>query len=200
TDGYVAFSWVHTFNPNLLLMVSPFYHYNRANYQGAASDFPVITDADQTSNYGGAQASLNATVWRNDIQAGVYGFAQHQNNFFSNTFTDGSPNFPASSASITGGLEEFFVSDKFKATSWLTMIAGFRQSHFAADIVENEVDPRVGVAIKIPHWNWVLRGFYGEYYQAPPLLTATGPLLALANSQNLTFAPLHGERDKEYQF
>ena len=200
TDGYVAFSWVHTFNPNLLLMVSPFYHYNRANYQGAASDFPVITDADQTSNYGGAQASLNATVWRNDIQAGVYGFAQHQNNFFSNTFTDGSPNFPASSASITGGLEEFFVSDKFKATSWLTMIAGFRQSHFSADIVENEVDPRVGAAIKIPRWNWVLRGFYGEYYQAPPLLTATGPLLALANSQNLTFAPLHGERDKEYQF
>jgi len=31
-------------------------------------------------------------------------------------------------------------------------------------------------------------------------LTATGPLLDLANSQNLTFAPLHGERDEEYQF
>ena len=27
-DGYVTFSWVHTFNPGLLLTVSPFYHYN----------------------------------------------------------------------------------------------------------------------------------------------------------------------------
>jgi outer membrane receptor protein involved in Fe transport len=31
-------------------------------------------------------------------------------------------------------------------------------------------------------------------------VTATGALLGLANSQNFTFAPLHGERDKEYQF
>src|SRR5208282_3688062 len=27
-DGYVTFSWVHTFNPDTLLTVSPFYHYN----------------------------------------------------------------------------------------------------------------------------------------------------------------------------
>ncbi len=200
TDGYVAFSWIHTFNPNLLLTVSPFYHYNRANYQGANTDYPVITNADQTSNYGGLQASLNATVKRNEIQVGVYGFGQTQNNYFSNVFTDGSQNFPASSASVTGGLEELFVSDKFKPTSWLTFIAGFRQSHFTADIVENEVDPRLGIAAKVPRLNWVLHAFYGHFYQPPPLLTATGPLLGLANSQNLTFAPLHGERDEEYQF
>src|SRR5271165_1262954 len=200
TDGYVAFSWIHTFNPNLLLTVSPFYHYNRANYQGADTDNPVITNADQTSNYGGLQASLNATVKRNEIQVGVYGFGQTQNNYFSNVFTDGSQNFPASSASVTGGLEELFVSDKFKPTSWLTFIAGSRQSHFTADIVENEVDPRLGIAAKVPRLNWVLHAFYGHFYQPPPLLTATGPLLGLANSQNLTFAPLHGERDEEYQF
>jgi len=200
TDGYVAFSWIHTFNPNLLLTISPFYHYNRANYQGADTDYPVITNADQTSNYGGLQASLNATVKRNEIQVGVYGFGQTQNNYFSNVFTDGSQNFPASSASVTGGLEELFVSDKFKPTSWLTFIAGSRQSHFTADIVENEVDPRLGIAAKVPRLNWVLHAFYGHFYQPPPLLTATGPLLGLANSQNLTFAPLHGERDEEYQF
>ncbi|HKN25483.1 MAG TPA: TonB-dependent receptor [Candidatus Acidoferrum sp.] len=200
TTGYVAFSWIHTFNPNLLLTISPFYHYNRANYQGADTDYPVITNADQTSNYGGLQASLNATVKRNEIQVGVYGFGQTQNNYFSNVFTDGSQNFPASSASVTGGLEELFVSDKFKPTSWLTFIAGSRQSHFTADIVENEVDPRLGIAAKVPRLNWVLHAFYGHFYQPPPLLTATGPLLGLANSQNLTFAPLHGERDEEYQF
>jgi len=199
TDGYVAFSWVHTFNPNLLLTVSPFYHYNSANYQGGVTDFPVITDANQKANYGGLQASLNATFWKNEIQAGVYGFGQRQNNFFNNQFTDGSENFPPSSAAITGGLEETFVSDKFKPTSWLTLIAGFRQSHFTADIVEDEVDPRFGIAVKVPRLNWVFRAFYGTFYQPPPLLTATGPLLGLANSQNLAFAPLHGERDEEYQ-
>ena len=199
TDGYVALSWVHTFNPNLLLTVSPFYHYSRANYQASNTDFPVATNADQTSNYGGLQASLSATVKRNEVQTGVYGFAQTQNNNFNNQFTDGSQNFPPSSASVTGGLEEIFVSDKFKATSWLTLIAGFRQSHFTADVAENEVDPRAGIAVKVPKLNWVLHGFYGQFYQPPPLLTATGPLLGLANSQNLTFAPLHGERDKEYQ-
>ncbi len=35
-DGYVTFSWVHTFNPNLLMTVSPFYHYNQASYNGVA--------------------------------------------------------------------------------------------------------------------------------------------------------------------
>ena len=28
------FLWIHTFNPNLLLTVSPFYHYTNASYQG----------------------------------------------------------------------------------------------------------------------------------------------------------------------
>src|SRR5579859_4258356 len=30
SDAYAAFSWVHTFNAGLLLTVSPFYHFNRA--------------------------------------------------------------------------------------------------------------------------------------------------------------------------
>jgi Carboxypeptidase regulatory-like domain/TonB-dependent Receptor Plug Domain len=199
TDGYVAFSWVRTFNPNLVLTVSPFYHYNQANYSAPPTDFPVSTNVDQTANYAGVQASLNANWWRNSIQAGVYGFAQHQANFFSNVFTNGNKNFPPSSAAVTGGLEETFIEDKFKVTSWLNLFAGLRQSHFTADIVENAVDPRFGVAFKIPRLNWVIRAFYGEYYQPPPLLTATGPLLDLANSQNLTFGPLLGERDAEYQ-
>jgi hypothetical protein len=200
TDGYIAFSWIHTFNPNLLLTVSPFYHYAKASYQASPNDYPVATNVDQTSNYGGLQASLNANVWKNDIQAGLYGFAQHQSNYFNNQFTDGSPNFPPSSASITGGLEAIFLSDKFKVTPWLTLIAGFRQSHFTADFVENEVDPRVGIAVKIPRINWVFRAFYGHFYQPPPLLTATGSLAGFANSQGFAFAPLHGERDEEYQF
>ena len=48
--------------------------------------------------------------------------------------------------------------------------------------------------------NWVLRGFWGEYYQAPPLSTVSGPLLDFAVSQGLGFIPLRGERDQEHQF
>ena len=212
-DGYLTFSWLHTFNPNVQMTVSPFYHYNQASYNASPNDVPVITSVNQASNYGGAQASLNATVAKkNDVEVGVYGFAQHQSNSFNNVFTDCAPscqNFGPSSAAVTGGVAEVFVSDRYKATSWLTLIAGFRYSHFDSgsvsggaqpEVVENAPDPRFGVAIRVPRLNWVFRGFYGLFYQPPPLLTATGPLLDLATSQSLAFAPLRGERDHEYQF
>jgi len=199
-DGYAVFSWVHTFNPNMLLTVSPFYHYNAADYHGGASDYPVISSVDQTANYGGLQANFNARSRRNDLDVGVYGFAQHQRNYFDNQFTDGSENFPASSIAVTGGVAAEFINEKFKVTPRLTLIAGLRQTEFNAPISENATDPRLGFALRVPRLNWVFRGFYGHYYQAPPLVTATGALLGLANSQNFTFAPLHGERDKEYQF
>jgi hypothetical protein len=199
TDGYVTLSWIHTFNPNLLLTVSPFYHYNDATYVSPQTDTPVISNAVQTANYAGLQASLDATVWRNNIQAGIYGFAQHQNNFFSNIVTNGNPNVPASHAARTAGLQEAFVSDKFKVTSWLTLIAGLRQSHFTGDVVENAVDPRFGVAIKVSRLNWILHAFYGDYYQPPPIPPATGPLAELGKRQGLAFAPIQGERDEEHQ-
>jgi len=199
-DGYVTFSWVHAFSANTLLTVSPFYHYNSADYQGGPNDYPAISSMDQNAHYAGLQATLNEHFWKNDLEAGVYGFAQHQYNLFNNQFTDGSENFPASSIGVTGGLESTFISDKFKPTSWLTLIAGLRQTHFTADVVENATDPRFGLALRVPHLDWVFRAFYGKYYQAPPLVTATGPLLGLANSQYFTFAPLHGERDEEHQF
>ncbi len=212
-DGYIAFSWVHTFSPDLLLTVSPFYHYNQAAYNGSPNDVPVISTVDQTANYAGAQASMNITaVKNNDLQLGVYGFAQHQNNFFNNVFTDCAPNcqnYGPSSAAVTGGLIEEFISDRYKVTSWLTLIAGLRESHYDSGsvaggsqpaVIENATDLRYGAALRIPKINWVFHGFYGDFYQAPPLLTATGPLLNLATSQTLTFAPLRGERDHEYQF
>jgi len=212
-DGYVTFSWIHTFSPDVRMTVSPFYHYNQASYNSSPNDFPAITNVNQTAHYAGAQASVDATVMKNnDIQVGVYGFAQHQSNFFNNVFTDcgtSCQNFGPSPGAVTGGLAEVFVSDRFKVTSWLTLIAGLRYSHFDSGsvsggtqpaVVENTPDPRFGVAIRVPRLNWVFRGFYGVFYQPPPLLTATGPVINLANSQNFTFGPARGERDHEYQF
>jgi Carboxypeptidase regulatory-like domain/TonB dependent receptor/TonB-dependent Receptor Plug Domain len=199
-DGYVTFSWVHTFNPNTLLTVSPFYHYNGADYQGGANDYPVISTVQQNANYAGMQTALNATFWKNDLQTGIYGFAQHQYNYFYNQFTDGSQNYPPSSIGLTGGVAAEFINDKFKVTPWFTLIAGLRATQFNATISENATDPRFGAALRVPRLNWVFSGFYGYYYQAPPLSTATGALLGLANSQNFTFAPLHGERDIQWQY
>jgi hypothetical protein len=80
-DGYLTFSWVHTVNPNVRLTISPFYHYNEASYNSSLNDVPVITNVDEVSNYGGAQAGLNITsIKNNDIEVGAYGFAQHQSN------------------------------------------------------------------------------------------------------------------------
>jgi hypothetical protein len=200
-DGYVTFSWVHTFNPDTLITVSPFYHCNGADYQGGANDTPVISNVSQTANYVGGQAALSTNLWKNDVQTGVYGFFQHQHNYFSNLATEsGYLTVPPSSIGVNGGVAAEFINDKFKVTPWLTLIAGIRATQFDSSIQENTAEPRFGVAIRVPRLKWVFRGFYGYYYQAPPLLTATGPLLALANGYNFSFAPLHGERDREWQY
>src|SRR5579863_8536895 len=211
-DGYATFSWVHTFDPNTLLTVSPFYHYNGADYQGGPNDLPVISSVTQTAQYAGAQVALNANVRRNDIQAGVYGFFQHQYNHFDNLFTctqdctlygeppNGVQNVAPSSIGVNGGVTAFFINDKFKVTPWLTLIAGLRETAFNATISENATDPRLGAAIRIPRLNWTFRGFYGYFYQAPPISTATNQVQTLGTGQGFAFAPLHGERDIEWQF
>ncbi len=199
-DGYVAFSWVHTFSPNTLLTVSPFYHYNGADYHGGPNDFPVISTVTQTANYVGGQINLGTNFWKNDVQTGVYAFGQHQYNYFFNEYTDGTPNVAPSSIGVNGGVVAFFINDKIKVTPWLTLIAGLRETEFTSAFSENATDPRVGAAVRIPRLNWVFRGFYGYYYQAPPLSTATSQLTTLAAGQSFAFAPLHGEKDIEWQF
>jgi outer membrane cobalamin receptor len=199
-DGYAIFSWVRTISANTLLTVSPFYHYNSANYKGAPDDLPVSTTDERATNYGGAQATLSTTFARNNIQAGVYGFGQRDREVFGGIFNDQSnPNF-TDVENTSGGLVEAFVDDKITVTSWLTLSAGVRQSHFTGGFTENATSPRFGAAMRIPHLNWVFRAFYGRFYQAPPLLTASGPLLQFANDSSTTFVPLRGERDEEHQF
>ena len=200
TDGLTIFSWVHTFNPSTLLQVSPYYHYNSASYEPDLNDLPVATTSDRASNYAGVQASISTEIARNTLQAGIFSFGQHDRYTFGSIFNDGSSQNFLNNDAASGGLVEGFLSDNYKLTPWLTLIAGLRQSWFRGDFTEKVTSPRVGVAIQIPKLNWVFRGFYGRYYQPPPLLTASGPIVAYANSQNTSFVPLHGERDEEHQF
>ena len=99
-----------------------------------------------------------------------------------------------------GNLEALFLEDQFKATSWLTLTGGIRLTHFDGNISENAADPRLGVAIRVPKLNWVLRAAYSYYYQPPPLDTVSGPLLQFAASQGVSFLPLKGERDIQQEY
>lgn len=201
TDGVVAASWLHTFNSSTVLQVSPFYHYNRADYSPNLNDTPVATTSNRGSNYAGAQASITTEIAHNMLQAGIYSFGQHDSYLFGAVFNDGSGNANFSIPdSASGGVVEEYVSDNYKATSWLTLIAGLRQTHFQGQFSEDATSPRVGAAVRIPKLNWVFRGFYGRFYQPPPLLTARGPIVQFAQSNNTDFEPLHGEHDEEHQF
>src|ERR1700685_4544147 len=94
SDALANFSWVHTFNSKALLTVSPFYHYNRANYDSSPTDVPTATTQDRGSTYAGGQVSFSANVAKNNLQAGLYSFYQHDNELFGVIFNDGSSNQP----------------------------------------------------------------------------------------------------------
>jgi hypothetical protein len=194
-DALLNVSWVHTFNSKLLLTVSPFYHYNSATYDSSPNDFPVATTDHRGSTYVGGQVTVSGRLPRNNLQAGVYTFYQQNHELLAVT-----PGLSPVWQSPSGALGAFFLDDKFKVTSWLTLIAGMRPTHFSGGITENAIGPRFGATLAVPRLNWVFRAFHGHYYQAPPLLTVSGPLLQLFNNNNLQFLPLFGERDEEHQF
>jgi hypothetical protein len=213
-DGYAIVSWVRTINANTLLAVSPFYHYNHANYHADPNDTPVSTTDLRASNYGGLQASISANIARNSIEAGVYGFGQHDDEQFGLLFnpinqcpvTSSNPQgicqniSPPEREPQTGGLIAGFFEDKFKVNKWFTVMAGMRPTHFSGSVTEDTISPRFGASLLMPKLNWVFHAFYGHYYQAPPLASISGPLLQFAQQSNTTFIPLHGERDEEHQF
>jgi outer membrane cobalamin receptor len=200
-DTFVNFTWVRTLSPDALLTVSPLFHYNSANYSSNPNDLPTAATDDRASTYVGGQVTLSGTIARNTMSGGFYGFYQHDNQLFGVLFNDASATNFTDREIVNGGLQEFWFEDKFKATSWLTLSGGVRQSHFEGTITENATSPRAGISIQIPRINFVFRGFYGDFYQAPPLLTFSGPALVnAASGQGYRFSALHGERDEEYQF
>jgi hypothetical protein len=201
-DSFAAFSWVRTFGPGLVLTVSPFFHYNSANYRSDSNDVPSAATQDRSSKYGGGQANVSWIKGPNNARMGLYSFAQQDDQFFHVIYNDGSNVvIPSLAQSPTGSLIAAFVEDQFKPTSWLTLNGGLRQTHCSGALAENATSPRVGASVRIPKLNWVFRGFYGRFYQAPPLGTLSGPALdAISSQQQLDFVPLPGERDEEHQY
>ncbi len=196
-DGFVNLSWLHGFGSTALLTVSPFFHDNRAAFDGGPRD-PIVTTDHRASEYIGAQAVLATTRGPHSAQVGVYGFYQRDDVHFGlESTTDGLG--LSQQLRPTGHVAVAFVQDQFAAASWLTINAGLRATQFAGAITETAVSPRIGVALRGPHGVLVLRAFYGRYYQPPPLTTVTGPLLALAVNEGFGFLPVKGERDEQYE-
>jgi outer membrane receptor protein involved in Fe transport len=202
-DGFLLFSWVRTLTPGLVLTVSPFYHYNSVGYESSPYDLPSSATEKMSANYEGGQASVSWISKRNNLRAGIFGFSEQTEQLFGllcNVPEQCENVSPPVTASPAGGLAAVYLEDEFKLTSWLALDAGIRQTHYSGTVVENATSPRVGGSVRIPKLNWVFRGFYGHFYQAPPLLTVSGPLLDAASNQNLGFIPLHGEGDEEHQY
>jgi hypothetical protein len=200
-DAFLNFSWMHTFNSKSFVTISPFYHYNSANFDSLPEDQPIASTDHRTSTYAGGQVAFNANFAKNDLQTGVYSFYQHDNEFFGLLFNDGSGNLPvADPEHPSGSVVAYFLDDKFKPFPWLTISAGIRPTHFSGGFAENAISPRFAVAVNIPRLDWTFRAFQGYYYQAPPLVTITGGLLQFCNVNNCGFIPLRGERDEEHQF
>jgi len=198
-DIFATGTWVHTFSPGLMLITSPFYHFNRAAYEGGPSDVPVTTD-NRASSYEGGQITLSAINRRNNARLGIYSFAQQDNTYFSVIGSDGSGQRFSQRVYPGGYLFAAFLEDQFKATNWLTFTGGLRLTHFAGRVTENAVDPRLGVAIAVPKLNWVLRAAYSYFYQPPPLDTVAGSLLDYTQAHGLGFLPLKGERDIQQEY
>jgi outer membrane cobalamin receptor len=202
-DVFGNFSWVHTLNSGVLFTVAPFFHWNRAAYDGylpssrATIDQAPITTDRNDSHYEGGLASLAVARGRHNARVGLYGFAQQDASFFRIVNTDGSPSPSPQQSEPHGSLFSAYAEDQLRLTEWLTFNGGFRYTHFSGGIVEGKTDPRLGAALRIPKLNWVFRASYGRFFQAPPLTTISGPLLESTGSG---FLPLHGETDEQREF
>jgi hypothetical protein len=200
TDSFAILSWVRTLSADAVLTSSLFAHFNEADLDAAPNDFPISTTDQRSSTYVGGQQTLRLHAAQNDVQLGVFGFSQHDTEVFNVLFNDGSNAPVYEKSSPSGALEAVYVEDTLKIASWLSIMGGVRQTHFSGGVVENATSPRLGTTVQVPGVDWIVRGFWGKFYQAPPLTTLSGPLLQYAQTSNLGFLPLHGERDEEYQF
>jgi TonB-dependent receptor-like protein/carboxypeptidase family protein len=202
-DVFANFSWIHTAGEGLTFTVSPFYHFNRAHYEGNFTGAPspdvAVPNDDRGSNYFGGVASVGITRKKHNLRAGIQVWGARDNQFFGIVDGENSPLVHERDI-VWGNAETIFFEDQYKPTNWLTLNGGVRLTHFGSTVSEDAADPRVGAAIRIPKLGWVARAFYGRYYQAPPLLTVSGPIIDQCTANECTFLPLRGERDEQREF
>ena len=196
-DYLGGFHWTHTFSDGVVFTLSPYYHYNHAQYMGGPQDTPYVVNDNNRSNYLGARSVLQIQKKQNSLLAGIEVWGQRDNTFFGLTGNPGG-NVLSQQEIHWANSSALFFEDQYKATSWLTFDLGLRLTHYSGLVSENAADPRVGMAIRIPRVNWTLHGYYAYYYQPPPLDSLAGPSLQFAVSEGFGFIPLKGERDIQH--
>ena len=196
-DALLNLSWLHPIGSGAFLRVSPFYHYNRAAFDGGGSD-PITTTDHRSSHYVGAQVVAAMTRGRHNGRIGAYGFYQQDEALFG--LQSAADNLALSQqVNPSGSVAVAFAEDQFAATDRISLDAGVRLTHFSGGLTESAVSPRVGGVVRLPGCECAVRAFYGRYYQPPPLTTVSGPLLGVAIEQGFGFLPLKGERDEQYE-
>jgi hypothetical protein len=204
-DSFVIANWVHTISSRALFSVAPFYHFNQADYDSPSNDYPAATTWHQTSNYVGGQGDAHLDAGPNSFSAGFYTFYQSENDLFGVIDNTTSPstvyaNDPSKSGAA---LYEFYLSDHVRLGRYVTLLGGERFSIYRAWLNESAIYPRIGATVEIPRLHWVLRGFYGHFFQPAPILTVSSSVLNYASSlpsgEN-GFTPIPSERDEEHQF
>ena len=197
TDGFSNFTWVHTAKNGTLLTVSPYYHYNRGQYLGGPHD-PLITQDDRASNYVGAYVNVTRTIGKHTLRLGTDSFGEHWSSLFGLTATTGERLSLTESEKIWATVFSTFAEDTFRATSRLTINAGFRFERFAGTLTEYGNSPRLGAALSVGRGS-VVRASYGRFYQHPQVATVSGPVLEFALQQGFDILPIPGERDQMWE-
>jgi TonB-dependent receptor-like protein/carboxypeptidase family protein len=194
-DDFLSFAWIHS-SHGFVTTLAPFYHFNRAHYLGGPNDVPFSPEDDRGSQYAGGTASVGYTNAQHNARVGLEGWSQRDNQFFrlTSATTDFRDRVIAGGAFLAA-----FAEDAYSPWSWLTLTGGVRLSSFHGGVDETVADPRIGAVVVVPHLRWRLHGFYGRYYQAPPLLTVSGPVVGVAAQTGFGFLPLFGERDEQVE-
>jgi Carboxypeptidase regulatory-like domain/TonB dependent receptor len=204
-DGFLIANWVHTISSTAMFQVAPFYHLNESDYDSLPTDPTVATTWHQRSNYAGAQADLRADLGKkNSFSGGLYSFFQNESDLFGFIVNDGSAQSqPNTTGVANAGLVEFYISDHLRVNQWITLLGGMRFSIYHGGLDETAAYPRIGATAEIPKLHWVLRGYYGHFFQPAPLETVSSSVLNYASNlpagEN-TFTPIPSERDEEHQF
>jgi hypothetical protein len=209
-DSFLIANWVHTLSPKALFSFAPFYHLNQADYNSLSTDLPAASTWHQTSNYVGGQGDVHVDTGPNSFSTGFYSFYQAENDLFGveqtgHCLTQISPSSPCNTPDSAGAaIVEFYLSDHLRLGQYITLLGGERFSIYSGGYDESATYPRIGATVEIPRLRWVLRGFYGHFFQPAPLLTVSSSVLNYAstlppNMEN-AFTPLPSERDEEHQF
>ncbi len=196
-DYLIGFNWSHSFAEGVTYSLTPYFHFNSAQYLGGQLDTPFVLNDNQRSNYLGGRSVLQIQKKRHNARIGVEAWAQHDNAFFGLAGNPGSQVLQQSELNWANS-ESLFLEDQYKLTSWFTLDLGVRLQHYRGLTDENAFDPRLGGAIRIPRLRWILHGYYAYYYQPPPLDSLAGPALQFAVTQGYGFIPLNGERDIQH--